>query len=391
MNPVPKISRACIVAIALALIVAGPAMPKAQTRPDSALNPNLLALQANRWVRFHQAGLTKWRRDGHAGMAYDAKRGVLLFFGSGTHGRNWDNGVHQFDPVSERWETHDRPAPPGSYRADPTGNRVAGRGPPRPWAMHVYDGMVYDPVRDALVVAARPGHNPIRKKLRSAKIDPVWVYDLGVRRWRMMDNGGEPVPVVFAGGTAYDRIRDTIVLSRAHSRGGEVWELGPDRRKWVRAWRGRRQHGIHVTMGFDTKNRRIVVFGDYKATETVAVYTPGAEAGEPGSWRISVPGGDSCPAVTKTPIAYSERDGVFLVVPRIGKTRKTATCVYDAATHRYRRIPDAGLERGHMNFMMAYDLRHDVFLMVTGNWRAPPQVWALKLGLGALDSAPKQF
>jgi hypothetical protein len=251
--------------------------------------------------------------------------------------------------------------------------------------MHVYDGMIYDPRLDAMVVAARPGHNPMRKKHPSASVDPVWIYQLGARRWRMMDNGGVPAPVVFAGGTAYDSARDTIVLSRPHRRRGEVWELGPERRKWVRAWRGRQKHGIHVTMGYDSRNRRIVVFGGYRATETVAVYTPGATAGEAGSWRKSVPGGDPCPKITKTPIAYSPRDGVFLVVPRIGKTRKTATCVYDAAADRYRRIPGAALERGHMNFMMAHDARHDVFLMVTGDWRAPPVVWAFKLDLAALE------
>ena len=109
------------------------------------------------------------------------------------------------------------------------------------------------------------------------------------------------------------------------------------------------------------------------------------EPGEAGSWKKGVPGGDRCPKITKTPIAYSPRDSVFLVVPRIGKTRNTATCVYDAAADRYRRIAEAALERGHMSFMMAYDARHDVFLMVTGDWRAPPIVWAFKLDLAALD------
>ncbi len=393
MTTIPKITAACLLATASLSMGAGPVREAGATSPadrirpypSAPLNPRLLALPANRWVRFHQAGRGDWRREGHVGMTYDSKRGVLLFFGSATHGRNWDNAVHQFDPVSELWETHYRAAGSDTYGADATGNRIAGRGRLLPWAMHVYDGMVYDPTLDAMIVAARPGHNPVRKKLRSASIDPVWIYQLGPRRWRIMGNGGMPPPVVFAGGTAYDSTRDTIVVSRSHRRGGEVWELGPRRRIWVRAWRGRQKHGIHVTMGYDSRNRRIVVFGGYRATETVAVYTPGAMAGEAGSWKKGVPGGDRCPKITKTPIAYSPRDSVFLVVPRIGKTRNTATCVYDAAADRYRRIAEAALERGHMSFMMAYDARHDVFLMVTGDWRAPPIVWAFKLDLAALD------
>ena len=41
--------------------------------------------------------------------------------------------------------------------------------------MHAYDGIVYDPGRDAMIVAARPGHNPLRKKIRSAINDPIWI------------------------------------------------------------------------------------------------------------------------------------------------------------------------------------------------------------------------
>ncbi|MDP6805961.1 MAG: hypothetical protein QF902_11635 [Rhodospirillales bacterium] len=381
MTKYPKIMAACVVLSSLLPIADGvSAGARAADR-----NPRLLGLATNRWIEIHQGPRDGWRREPHVGMAYDSKRGVLLFFGSGTHGRNWDNAVHAFDPVSERWTRHYRPADPNTYRADPNGRRIAGRGRILPWAMHAYDGIVYDPRRDAMIVAARPAHNPIRKKRPAAIVDPVWIYRLGTRRWRIMDNAGEPAPVVFAGGTAYDSHRDTIVLSRPYRRGGEVWELGPKRRKWVRVWRGRKQHGIHVNMGYDSRNRKIVVFGDYRATETVAVYTPGAKPGAPGSWEKRDPGGDSCPKVTQAPIAYSEKDGVFLVAPLIRETRETVTCVYDVATNRYRRIPDAPVGKRRMNFMMAYDVHHDVFLMVTGDWRAPPIVWAFKLDLDALD------
>jgi hypothetical protein len=77
-----------------------PTAHRVHAEPTGPRNPRLLALPVNRWVRFHQAGRGGWRREGHVGMTYDSKRGVLLFFGSGTHGRNWDNAVHQFDPVS---------------------------------------------------------------------------------------------------------------------------------------------------------------------------------------------------------------------------------------------------------------------------------------------------
>ena len=40
---------------------------------------------------------------------------------------------------------------------------------------------------------------------------------------------------------------------------------------------------------------------------------------------------------------------------------------------------DADLPPLGMNFMMAYDTRHKVFLLVTGGPEEAPTVWALKL------------
>ena len=72
----------------------------------------------------------------------------------------------------------------------------------------------------------------------------------------------------------------------------------------------------------------------------------------------------------------------FLMVP------KGVTCVYDPETNRQTRLPDAKIppleEPYNMNFNMVYDARHGVFLLVTGSWRAPPVVWALRLDPGAL-------
>jgi hypothetical protein len=46
---------------------------------------------ANRWVLFYEDGSGNWTRQGHAGLTYDSHRGVLMVFGSDTHGENWDN------------------------------------------------------------------------------------------------------------------------------------------------------------------------------------------------------------------------------------------------------------------------------------------------------------
>src|SRR3546814_15916919 len=99
----------------------------------------LAALPANQGVVFAAPKDIEWRRQGHGGIAYDSKRGTLLLFGSNTHGEDWDDSVHEFDPATKQWSTHSAPAPPGNYRADHAGNRTAG--PPDrlpPWAMTTY-------------------------------------------------------------------------------------------------------------------------------------------------------------------------------------------------------------------------------------------------------------
>ena len=348
-----------------------------------ARNPRLLRLEPNVWVKIHQPRTATWRRQAHAGIAYDTRRGTLLLFGSDTHGSNWDNAVHEFDPVLERWITHYPPAPWETYRADKAGRAIAGTARLLPWAMHTFDNVLYDPKWDALVVTALPAHNPVRQRIPEARIHPTWVYHLETRTWRIFENNGRVSPVFFAAASAYDAHRDVIV---AYGKNG-VWEIGPERDQWKQAT-PERHHEIHFTMAYDTKHRKLAVFGDYHRTNAVWVYTPGPVAGTRGTWEKKVPGGDACPKDQHFPVAYDQHNGVFLLVPDEPQGPggpRSITLVYDLAANRYTRLPRANLPPLGMNYMMVYDTRHRVFLLVTGDWREPATVWALKLDLGALE------
>ncbi len=357
----------------------------------STLNTKLLNLPPNRWIKFHQPAKADWRRQQHAGIAYDSKRGTLLIFGSDTHGSNWDNSVHAFDPVTERWTDHYPPAPKETYRADEEGHAIAGKDRPLPWAMHTYDNIVYDPHLDAMVVTALPEHNPINKKVPKAKVHPTWIYDLKTHEWRILPNRGKPYPKFFAAASAYDSDRDVIV---AYKWG--IWELGPQRKEWTKA-AGGANHQMHYTMDYDSKHKALVVFGDYRSTNAVSVYTPGAVAGAKGTWEKKLPGGDACPPGQTLPVAFDSDHGVFLLVPdntrfikdEKGRTQRlepqsSSTFIYDLGTNRYTRLPDADLPPVKMNYMMVYEHFHNVFLLVTGDWRKPPIVWALRLDFGTL-------
>ena len=357
------------------------------------LNPTLLSLTTNRWVKLHEPRMKDWSRQAHAGMAYDSKRGTLLIFGSNTHGLDWDNTVHEFDPVAERWVTHYGEAPPASYRADDKGRAIAGEQTYVPWAMHTFGGIAYDPQRDGLIVAARPEHNPIGKKTPAAKIHPSWFYSQTRREWQMLPDSDQAAPKFFGAVAAYDERRGVAVAYRwggweLISHGGAANDPGA---AWVKVSR-ENHHQMHHSMVYDSRRGNFAVFGDYRNTNDVWIYMPGARPGEEGHWEKRSPGGDACPRAQHFPVAFDREQGVFLLVPgntefevlpngreRALRAKSNSTFVYDPDTNRYLRLPDADMPALGMNFMMAYDPRHKVFLLVTGGPSEAPTVWALKL------------
>ena len=51
----------------------------------------------------------------------------------------------------------------------------------------------------------------------------------------------------------------------------------------------------------------------------------------------------------------------------------------------YHKLPGADLPAQGMNYMMVYDSRRRVFLLVTGDLQSPPVVWVLRLDLALLQ------
>ena len=257
-----------------------------------------------------------------------------------------------------------------------TGHAVAGEQGGYPWAMHAYDAIVYDPVQDDLVVTSMPLHNPIRSRIPEAKIHPTWIYDLEVHKWHIFDNEGHASPTFFGGATAYDDARDVIVAYK-----GGVWELGPERREWLKSGRGE-GHQLHHTMGYDSWQKKLFVFGNHKPTSEVWSYAPGIAAGSAGIWEEHVPGGDSPPPYTTTPVAFDRKQGMFLLLadnPPLKNSRSASTYVYDPNKNVYHKLVNADLPPVGMNYMMVWHQDYDVFFMITGKPRGKVVVWALRL------------
>jgi hypothetical protein len=340
----------------------------------------LRSLPPNRWIRYHEERPAGWSRQAHAGMALDTRRGTLLIFGSDTHGQDWDNAVHEFDPLPKRWHTHQGAAGVQSYRVDADGSPVAGSDAPMPWAMHTYDAIEYHPGLDALVVMSTTEHNPGPGPLPGMRRQPTWLYALSTRRWSRLDAaGGAAQPRFFGGASAFDARRGVLVGYRQG-----VWELDPATRTWRQATT-ESPHSMHQTMVHDSRRGAMFVFGDYRPTSQVWRYDPGPAAGERGRWTRLAPGGDPCPPHSSVPVAYDAAQDLFVLVvderpagsPR-AKPRSASTYFYDPARDVFQRLSDADLPPLGMNYMMAWDPRHEVAWLVTGDWDSPVTVWAMK-------------
>jgi len=363
-----------------------------RTSSDDPLNVRLSYIKSNTWTKLSQLPSSSWRRQAHAGIAYDSKRGNILLFGSDTHNTNWDNEIHIFNPIKEQWTSHYKSSIKKNYQVDEQGYGVVQDGEleVRPWAMHTFGNIVYDPLLDALFVTAQPKHNPMNKKLAKITGHPMWRYDLETQSWHKLIHANPPAPELFAGATAYDAKRDVIMAYKSG-----IWELGPDRQLWQQA-STEKHHQIHYNMEYDSKHHRMVVFGDYKNTNVVWSYTPGEQVGSQGQWQQHLPEGDIPPEDQHFPVAFDSDNSMFLLVPDnnkfeqvdgervLFKGKSSSTFVFDLETNFYIKVPQADLPALDMNYMMVYDKIHKVFLLVTGDESASPAVWAFKLDLNRL-------
>lgn len=380
----PPTRRRLVIGSAAALSAGVAAVYWQARRRDESLAPveNLLELRnlpANRWVKYHEEKPRHWSRQGHAGMTFDSRRGSLLIFGSDTHGENWDNAVHEFSPALKRWETHQAAADPKTYRVDEAGRPIAGRDVLQPWAMHTYDAIEYHPQLDALVVMSTTEHTPVPRGVAGRTAQPTWLYDLSTRRWSTFPNNGKPAPSFFGGSSAYDDRRQSLIGYR-----GAIWEMDTTAGEWRRAAGG--HHQLHHTMVYAPPRGAAYVFGDYRPTNDIWSYHPGAAIGAPGRWEKHEPGGDPCPPYDIAPVAYDASQDLFVLVidekPRAaasnGKASTAATYLYDPEANTCTRVPGADLEPVGMNFMMTWDSHNRVVFLVTGDHSGVVTVWALR-------------
>jgi hypothetical protein len=361
------------------------------------INNRLLALPPNQWVKispqlpafmqalpaaaqmFYPAPSLGWHRQGHAGLAFDSLRDSLLIFGSDSHGENWDNSVHEFSLLTLEWNTHYPASAKETYRANESGAAVAGDKGEYPWAMHSYDSIAYAPEIDALVLSASTDHTPPpTESAKNARANPTWIYHLEARQWEILPQ--IDAPSFFAAGSAYDSGTHSIWAYKK----GQLWRFDLLQKKWIKtAGRHSIDVEIHYTLATDAMRHQLLIFGNYNGSNAIWTYTPAMNPDQEGKWEKKQPSGDACPKDEHLPVAYDSHQGVFLLLPDESQ-EKSITLIYSPKDNRYIRVYGAEMPATKMNYMMEYDPYHRLFLLVTGAWDTPVEVWAFRLDLNAL-------
>jgi len=348
---------------------------------ERRLNPRLLDLEPNRWAKLHEQkpdDAVRFQRQEHGGSCFDSRRGLLILFGSNTHGRDWHNSPLVFDPVECRWSQlypHDDKA---TYAVTDEGLPVAGPDRNHPWAMHTFGTVVYDPERDEMVVCCYDPHmapgrftNALAGLWERVKRHPTWTFNLEKREWRPLPCKAEHF---FPYCAAYDSDRKVIIGYRPDG----VWELGGEPREWKKvAPKG--FFGYHTNAAYDPKNKALVVFGSNENSDEVAIYRPAT-----GEHRKMPTPGRRPPKDQHAPMCFDPGSGrVVVVVDRkldeAGKKAQAEAWLYDLAADAWSQLASATLPFGcGMNYNLAYDPGHKVCLLVTGGYGQPTAVWALK-------------
>jgi hypothetical protein len=345
------------------------------------LNPGLLDLPVGAWAKIHEQTSDEpeaFVRQAHGGAAFDQVRGRVMLFGSNTHGRNWDNTVRFFDMGTLRWSSAYAPDPPDTYRVTAAGIPVAGVEGDRPWAMHTFDAVEFDPITDRLIIASSPAHlspswyEGMDPSLwGSIRNHPTWAYHVGENRWEPLVEKGQSF---FPYGATFDPIRRNVVGVNP----GGYWELSVDKAEWRRVARGGSPPGWHNSAAFDIEAETVISFGTHTRSNEVWQYRIGDEQGRvmptPG---IRPPGADSAPLVyhprIKKVVGLVERG-------RKGETGTTETWLYSTIADTWEQLPSATIPYGvGMNYSMVYDPNHRLLVLISNYPAEPTAVWALRL------------
>lgn len=370
---------ALVVCFGAAALVSGCTAPRFDA-PTYTRNPALLDLPSGQWMKIHQqrpGDAVQFERQRHGGSAFDTRRGQLVLFGSDTHdlpADAWLNAPLIFDLKRLAWHQAYPADPVSSYRVTAEGLPVAGPAGDRPWAMHTFGAVTYDPSSDAMVVASYPAHlqpgrftSALAPQWPQVVRHPTWLWHPESGRWEALAG---PAVHFFAYATAYDDRRGVVTGYRDDG----IYALRTTTGRWRRV-AGGGLLGWGSNLVFDTENGVLIAYGSHRATNDVVVYDPATGLQR----RMPTPG---LRPPARNYVAMAFHCSLGRTVALIGRpTGTTETWLYDYAGDSWTHLDHADLpfEIG-MNYNLEYDPGHELLLLVaTPPEEELPAIWALNL------------
>ena len=364
-----RVSNFCTSLILLpTLLLTLSGLSRAQSRD---LNPLLRDQKPGTWLRLPSAPGPAPRIHDHAGGVIDPTTSTLYFFGSDTHGEQWNNEVWSYSPVTMRWARSYPEDPPSSYRYQ-DGRKTTTTG--RPWAMHTFALNAWDPVGRRLVVGAWQMHYDLENlphvTVPRGAGESWWQYHPASNTW----TAALPSPKLGLGHLCYVPPLQRIIGFNQDNHPITLYD--PERRTFhaFPAFSGPAPDGYTLKSVYDSRRGRILLIS-WDPGPNVWAFDVGRMqwsnlqvANRPpgriyGSWDYD----QSADAVVA--LWPDDPQGGFS-----NDSGKSRTFVVDLGQNAYREVrADPAPPYTGMSYRVLYDPRHRVTLAVAGS-----AVWSFK-------------
>ncbi|MCH8328524.1 MAG: hypothetical protein IID15_08405, partial [Candidatus Marinimicrobia bacterium] len=244
-------------------------------------------------------------------------RGEVFFFGSDTHWpteleRGESNSLWRLNLETLSWSKDYQQDDKSSYIILPDSQCVTSSG--RPWAMHTFDAVVYDPEVGRLVVVGQPTHTRFEPEKRFPMFEGDWYkslapshweYDPESKEWTLLLNAS--APNLFARSMILDSRRNVLI---AHD-GARTWLFNRQAGHWKvvageTGQTGRTIPGYHLSMVYDSYADAALLLGKNGGSDTLFTFDPHKK-----SWARAQVSGRTLPA-NGAALAYDTRNSVML-------------------------------------------------------------------------------
>ncbi len=323
------------------------------------------SVPAGRWVRLSTHG-TAAPKVFHGGAAIAPERNEVYFVGSDTHSptaleKGESNAVYRLNLATLTWSQDYEQDPKSTYRI--VANNQAETTTGRPWAMHTFDAVEWDPTVERVVVVSFPEHTRFEPDERFpmfegdwyTKLEPShWEYDPVTKKWSRLKTNA---PRLFAAALTWDSSRKQLIGFN----GGGTYHFDREANVW-KATGAATQAGWHFSIVYDSVADRVLSLGTNMGSDELFAYDPDAPA-----WKRVETKGKPLPA-NGAAIAFDSHEGVMLYLANDHPTQyhnpagKAVTFIYHSQAQEWERLKIDSPPLYGMNYLMQYDPLRRVFL-----------------------------